>query len=121
MNSKAEIGRRGEEAAIAYLRNNGFLICDRNWRCGRYEIDIVAQRRGVTHFVEVKTRKAASLTTPEQAITPNKVAAIHHAVTAYLAQRQILGDIEIELIAVDIFPNGECDMRFISNIAERGW
>ena len=121
MNSKAEIGRHGEEAAIAFLRKQGFLICDKNWRCGRYEIDIVAQRHGITHFIEVKTRKAGSLITPEEAITPNKVAALHHAIAAYLKQRRTVGEFEIDLIAVDMFPNGECDIRFVPNIAESHW
>ena len=121
MISTAEIGRRGEEAATAYLRGNGFLICDKNWRSGRYEIDIVAQRYGITHFIEVKTRKVGSLVKPEDSITSNKTSALRHAVAAYIAQRHIIGDIEIDLVAVDMFPDGSCDIRFIENIAEHSW
>ena len=44
MNEASEIGRRGEEAAVEYLRREGFRICARNWRNGRYEIDVVACR-----------------------------------------------------------------------------
>ena len=121
MQTKAETGRRGEEIAVAYLRGQGFLIADLNWRSGRYEIDIVAQKGGMTHFVEVKTRSAISLTTPEQALTQAKIDAMHRAVKAYLAQRRIYGEFELDLVAVDIFPDGSSDVRFIRDVAESHW
>ena len=121
MNTKAEIGRRGEDIAVAYLRRNGYLICATNWRQGRYEIDIVAQKVGMTHFVEVKTRSAISLSTPEQAVTKSKVAALRHAASVYLAQNRVMGEVEFDLLAVDLFPDGAYDVRIIRDIAEFGW
>ena len=121
MNSKAHIGTRGEEIATSHLREQGFLICARNWRQGRYEIDIVAQKCGVLHFIEVKTRRAGALCGPENSITPNKVAALHKAAAAFLSQHPTPYEIEFDLIAVDTFPDGSFDLRFIPNIAEWGW
>lgn len=121
MLTKAQIGKQGEAIAVAYLRRNGFLIADLNWRSGRYEIDIVAQKGGLIHFIEVKTRSASSLTTPEQALTKTKIEALHRAVKAYLAQRRIADEFEIDLVAVDMFPDGSSDVRFIRNVAESHW
>ena len=121
MLTKAQIGRQGEEIAVAYLRRNGFLISDTNWRCGRYEIDIVAQKQGMLHFIEVKTRSAYSLTPPEEALTKAKIDAMHRAVKAYLGQRKIVGEFELDLVAVDIFPDSSSDVRFIRDIAESHW
>lgn len=121
MLTKAQIGKQGEAIAVAYLRRNGFLIADLNWRSGRYEIDIVAQKGGLIHFIEVKTRSASSLTTPEQALTKTKIDALHRAVNAYLAQRRIADEFEIDLVAVDMFPDGSSDVRFIRNVAESHW
>ena len=59
-----EIGQKGEEAAVHYLIDNGFEILHRNWRSGRYELDITARRDGVLHIIEVKCRKAGGLTCP---------------------------------------------------------
>ncbi|MBQ4539816.1 MAG: YraN family protein, partial [Alistipes sp.] len=42
MLTTAQIGRRGEDVAVEYLRSRGYMICAQNWRSGRYEIDIVA-------------------------------------------------------------------------------
>ena len=121
MITKAETGRRGEDIAVGYLRQNGYLICATNWRQGRYEIDIVAQKAGIVHFVEVKTRNALSLDTPEQAVTKTKISALHRAASAYLAKNRVMGDVQFDLLAVDIFPDGTFDVRFIENIAEFGW
>ena len=111
MITKAETGRRGED----------ILICATNWRQGRYEIDIVAQKAGMVHFVEVKTRSALSLSTPEQAVTKSKILALHRAASAYLAKYRVAGEVEFDLLAVDIFPDNTYDVRFIRNIAEFGW
>ena len=54
-----DTGRFGEDAAAEYLAGQGYAIVDRNWRCGRMEIDIVAQRGSRLAIVEVKTRTAS--------------------------------------------------------------
>ncbi len=97
------------------------MICATNWRQGRYEIDVVAQKMGVLHFVEVKTRSATSLSSPEQALTQSKVNAMHRAASAYLAQHRVMGEIEFDLLAVDIFPDDSYDVRMVRNVAEYGW
>lgn len=121
MNIASETGRRGEQIAVEYLRRNGFLICHRNWRSGRYEIDIVAEKSGITHIVEVKTRRAGALAAPEQCITPSKSAALRRAAEAYMAQTRLRGEMEFDLIAVDMFPDGRYDVRHIANAVEMGW
>ncbi len=121
MNTSSITGRRGEEIAVKYLRDNGFLVCDRNWRSGRYEIDIVARRSGVTHIVEVRTRRAGALASPESTITTSKRAAMCRAAEAYVARTALRGDVEFDLIAVDMFPDGRYDVRYIPNAVEIGW
>lgn len=52
---KQKVGQLGEDIAVKYLENNGFDIIRRNYRkkCG--EIDIVAKKAGIVHFIEVKS------------------------------------------------------------------
>lgn len=121
MVSSIQIGHQGEDIAVEYLRAQGYLIAARNWRNGRYEIDIVAERLGVTHLIEVKTRRAGSLQTPESTITRSKVSALHRAAAAYLAQCRVGGEVEFDLLAIDMFADGSYDVRFIRNIAEFNW
>ena len=50
-----ETGAIGENVAVKYLENKGFFIIDRNYRKKWGELDIIAQKDGLVHFVEVKT------------------------------------------------------------------
>ena len=49
------MGRRGEDKAESFLRHNGFTVIVRNYRTRRGEIDAVAVKGGVVHFIEIKT------------------------------------------------------------------
>ncbi len=51
------LGERGENIAARYLRDKGFTIIVRNYRCPIGEIDIVAKQEQTLVFVEVKTRE----------------------------------------------------------------
>lgn len=50
------MGDRGENLAAKHLRNLGYKIITRNFRCDGGEIDIVARDGRTIVFVEVKTR-----------------------------------------------------------------
>ena len=64
---RGEFGRRGEDAACAYLLRHGYSIVERNYRCRRGEIDIIAAKDGGAVFVEVKTRRSLKFGTPGMA------------------------------------------------------
>ncbi|MCL5436593.1 MAG: YraN family protein [Candidatus Dependentiae bacterium] len=49
-------GNRGESLVVAHLKKQGFVIVARNYAQRGGEIDIIAERRDVRAFVEVKTR-----------------------------------------------------------------
>ena len=55
---RSDFGRRGEDAACSYLLRHGYSIVERNYRCRRGEIDIIAAKDGGAVFVEVKTRRS---------------------------------------------------------------
>ena len=120
MKDTLSIGYRGEQAATEYLRAHGFRILDRNWRAGRYELDIVARKKDTLHFVEVKSRKKGSLTTPEEALTPSKFNALCHAARAWLASHPCNLEINFDLAAVDLTPEG-CTVRYIPNAVTPHW
>ena len=52
-----ELGARGEEVAVDFLRRRGFSILERNWTCFAGEADIIALDDEAIHFIEVKTRR----------------------------------------------------------------
>ncbi len=87
-------GKEGELLAARYLRKKGFAIVAMNYKTRLGEIDLIAERRGVTVFVEVKTRKNASFSTAAEAVTPAKQQRLRLAAQAWLAEK------------------GECPCRF---------
>ncbi|MDE6140936.1 MAG: YraN family protein [Alistipes sp.] len=111
------IGSAGEDAAVDWLRAEGFYICERNWRAGRYEIDIIALRWNEVHFVEVKTRRSSGWIAPEQAVDAAKIRALRRAATAYMARRHMRQyEIRFDLIAVETRDDGVRELRYVADI-----
>ncbi|MEL5990317.1 YraN family protein [Microbacterium phosphatis] len=85
MARKDDLGRAGEERATAYLRQRGYEILERNWRCPAGEIDIVAARDGRIAAVEVKTRTSLAYGHPLSAIDDRKLSRMWNVALAWAA------------------------------------
>ncbi len=68
MLDRRAIGRDGEKRALTFLKKRGFAILATNYRFKTGEIDIIAQKRGLIAFIEVKTRLSTRYGYPEEAI-----------------------------------------------------
>ncbi len=90
-NAKHSVGRAGEEQAVQYLTGLGMRILYQNWRCGSLELDVVGEDAQGIVFVEVKTRKAQSMTSPLEGMTPKKRATLIRAAKAWLAAHEAQG------------------------------
>ena len=77
------LGDRGENVAAKYLRNLGYKIIIRNFRCDLGEIDIIAREGKALVFVEVKTRTDDD-PTPEEQVNPTKRHQLTKAARYYL-------------------------------------
>jgi putative endonuclease len=80
-------GIRGERKARRYLRIRGYRILALNYVCPPGEIDIVAAKKGVIVFAEVRTRQAGNLVDPVESINDLKLAHFMDAARYYLADR----------------------------------
>ena len=79
------LGHKGEDMAAEYLEQEGYCILSRNWvNNGRKELDIVATKDDVIIFVEVKTRRLGSVTSPIRAVDVRKQHRICLAADSYL-------------------------------------
>lgn len=101
-NETMEKARRGEAEARAYLESIGFVIKEQNYRYGRGEIDLIADDRGVTVFVEVKTRGSQSYGAPEFAVTPGKQKQLRRVAEGYIFERRLAElSCRFDVVAVD--------------------
>ena len=85
---RKELGRRGEDAAAAYLERIGMRVEDMNWRIAAGEIDIVAWDGPDLVLVEVKTRRSLKMGTPEEAVSPSKQRRLARLARAWLASHE---------------------------------
>jgi putative endonuclease len=67
-----EFGKAGEQMAAEWLDQHDFQLLFRNWKSGRYEVDIIASREGILHFIEVKTRHNDHFGNPEDWVDRKK-------------------------------------------------
>ena len=79
-------GKFGEKIAADYLVSTGYQIVSRNYRGGQGEIDIIARKKGITYFVEVKTRKSDRFAAAREFVTPAKQQRIMATAALWLRQ-----------------------------------
>lgn len=101
-------GNEYEKRACEYLKSLGFEIIERNFYSRFGEIDIIAQKEGVIHFIEVKGRERGESL---YAITPKKLNKIIQTLNFYLTKNSINLPYCIDAIAID----GE-NITYIPNI-----
>jgi putative endonuclease len=112
--STTEIGRKAEAAARVYLEMRGFKIIEQNWRRPRCEIDIIASKGGVVHFIEVKYRFSDNQGSGLDAITASKLGQMRRAAWIWVDEAKWPG--EYILSAVEIAGPKFTIMAFIENV-----
>ncbi|TRX45960.1 endonuclease [Bacteroides sp. HF-5092] len=95
-----DLGKAGENAAVVYLEQKGYLIRDRNWRRGHFELDIVAAKGNELIIVEVKTRSNTLFAEPEDAVDLPKIRRTVRAADAYIRLFQIDTPVRFDIITV---------------------
>ncbi len=83
------IGKKGENLATDYLRNNGFKIKEKNYWTQWGEIDIIAEKNDTLYFIEVKSRQTLTFGMPYEAVNFYKIKALKRAVAYYIKLKNI--------------------------------
>ncbi len=110
-------GNRGEELAVAFFEARGFRTVQRNWSCRVGEIDLICEKNGVTHFVEVKTRQSLEFGYPEEAITKSKLAHFRRAIESYLlSMANPPSNYQADALAILIKPGLDPEYHYVENV-----
>lgn len=100
-------GKRGEDLAVAHLREAGYRIIERNYRCFFGEVDVVAQDGDTLAFVEVKSRKSEAFGMPQEAVGFEKQKKLSRVSLHYLQQHRLEScKARFDVIAVSLSPGG---------------
>jgi putative endonuclease len=97
-----DTGKKGELLAACWLARQGYQIMFKNWRYGRGEIDIIARKRGVLHFIEVKTSRTTFFGYPEERINKRKWRSIMQTSVAFLEGYSEEVPIQFDIISIII-------------------
>jgi len=95
-----ELGKKGEDAAVAHLEQQGHAIVARNYRFGKAEIDIISQDGNAIVFTEVKTRSTDYFGYPEEAVDSKKRMLMKKAAEEFIYQHRIDADIRFDVISL---------------------
>ncbi|HVE61767.1 MAG TPA: YraN family protein [Chitinophagaceae bacterium] len=94
-------GKEGEELAADYLIKNGYTILHKNWRHSHYEIDVIAEKNNVLHFIEVKTRSSDKFGLPEESVTKKKFKSLLNGADEFLFQHPEYRHVQYDILAIN--------------------
>jgi len=95
-----DIGKKGEELAKHFLVQSGFNILEKNWRYRRLEVDFIAVKSEVVHFVEVKTRTSEHMGRPEDLVTDAKMESLIEASEVYTEQNPLYERVQFDILSI---------------------
>ena len=111
-----ELGKKGEELAAAWLISNGYTILHRNWRHGRYEVDIIAARQAVIHIIEVKCRQSTAFGHPEASVSRKKIGHLLQAASAWLHRYPGHTRVQYDVLAITLGKTEEPEYFMIEDV-----
>jgi putative endonuclease len=100
--TRRKLGQWGEEQAARYLEAQGCQVVAANWRCTAGEVDLVVRDGDRLAFVEVRTRRGRAFGTPEESITPTKLARMAAVAESYVYEEGWAGDWRLDVVAIRV-------------------
>ncbi len=111
-----EFGKAGEQMAVEWLEQQGFRLISRNWKSGRYELDIIASRADVLHFIEVKSRHDDLFGKPEDWVNWKKGDHLLAAGAAFQYKFPEWDQVQYDILSILLTPDGKKDFFFIEDV-----
>ena len=105
------LGRWGESLAAEYLRKKGYELLHANYRCRMGEIDLIAQKKKVIVFVEVKLRKNADFAQAMEFVDLRKQRRIKIAAELFLSEQDLM-DSKTRFDVIEVYaPDGAATIK----------
>jgi putative endonuclease len=116
-----ERGGIGEKIATEWLSGKGFLVLERNYRKKWGEIDIIAAKDKIIHFIEVKsiTGEGDRGHKPEDNVHELKQKRLRRTIQTFLAERKYSAEAVFQFHIVAVYMNDDtrkARVEFIENV-----
>jgi putative endonuclease len=117
---RISLGDRGETAACGFLKEKGYEILEKNYRCKLGEIDVIARRPGRLAFIEIKTRTSHRFGMPQEAVNLRKQEKILKIAQWYLKEKKLVKiPLAFDVVAV-LWKEGQApEIRLIPDAFEK--
>lgn len=112
-----EFGQWGEELAAQHLQAHGCTIVASNWQCHAGEVDLIVRDGDGLAFVEVRTRRGERYGTPEESITPRKLAHMIAVAETYVYEQGWQGDWRLDVVAIRVGQGEEAAIEWYKNVS----
>ena len=99
-----KLGQQGETAAISFLKTQGFVILETNYRTKPAEIDIIANDNECICFIEVKTRTSLKKGLPRESVNYSKQKKIITGSLFYLKEKNLMNS-KIRFDVIEVIKN----------------
>ena len=116
MASHNNLGKYGEELARLYLQERTFIVLHCNWKHSYYEIDIIASKENVLHFIEVKTRRSSHFGMPEESVDTKKLEKLMNAAEEYLYLHPEWKQVQYDVLSISIGGDNKAAFFFIEDV-----
>jgi len=105
---KKELGKKGEELALRFLKKKGYRIIEKNYVCKMGEMDIIGKEKDTLVFIEVKTRTSTEFGPPQLAVHSSKQRQLSKVALNYLNEKR-LNDVKarFDVVAIVLEQNRE--------------
>lgn len=110
-----QLGQKGEQLAEDYFRSKNYTILHRNWRHRHLEIDLIATKGKLLHFIEVKIRSTQKYGLPEESVTRKKLLFLMKAADAFLLRNPHYKLIQFDILAITL-TDGEPEYFLIEDV-----
>ncbi len=111
------VGAWGEACAAEYLRKKGYQILASSYRCRFGEIDLIARRKDILAFVEVKLRKSDAFAQAREFVSFAKQDRLRKTAAMYLAEFE--DELQPRFDVIEIYaPYGAATNRPVINHLE---
>jgi putative endonuclease len=109
-------GNNGEALAVKYFSENGYRILHQNWRHAHWEVDIIAEKDTILHFIEVKTRLTKRFGHPEDAVDVKKIQNLINAAEEYLYQQPQWKRVQFNILSITILQGQPVEYFLIEDV-----
>ena len=111
-----DLGKYGERLGADYLAQHQFSVLHTNWKYSYYEIDVIASKNNVLHFIEIKTRLSVNFGLPEEGADRRKWQNIQRAAQVFQHRNPMWQRVQYDLLSIRVFEDAPAEYLLIEDV-----